>query len=292
MIYCHLTMLDQPEEQLYKSPHLVSGTKTTKSESTSLSITLLTPLSGNPHPNPNQDRSNQELDIEDVSKSKEEEAVIDDEQQDEHTRVVGVSNDSELQQMTNETRGNIDSNKQQGLETNESIFQHSHAFNNDNQESSDGDSNTCCVRPSNAQFTWVAVLVMMFIALMCIFAFIFIKVSDVQPDINSVPEYDILIQLKIPDEISTNFHDFGTHLLKDTTGSRVENIKYDQKEVVKINQKILQEWLKGGGRTPVSWTTLIQVLRQLGVHSLVEKVEAHLGVHVHQQRDGHRIEEL
>ena len=285
ILYCHL--LDQPEEQLHKSRHLVSGTKATNS------ITLLTPLLGNQHSNPNQDCSNQELDLEDVSKSKEEEAVIDDEQQDEQTRVVGVSNDSELQQMTNETRGTIDSNKQQGLKTNESIFQHySHAFKNDNQESSDGDSNTCCVRPSNVQFTWVAVLVMMFIALMCILAFIFFNTLNVRPDINSIPEYDILIQLKIPDEISTNFHDFGTHLLRDTTGSRVENIEYDQKAVVKINQKILQEWLKGGGRTPVSWTTLIQVVRQLGLHLLAEKIEAHLGVHVHQQKDGHGIEEL
>ena len=130
---------------------------------------------------------------------------------------------------------------------------------------------------------------------MCIrdsLAFIFFNTLNVRPDINSIPEYDILIQLKIPDEISTNFHDFGTHLLRDTTGSRVENIEYDQKAVVKINQKILQEWLKGGGRTPVSWTTLIQVVRQLGLHLLAEKIEAHLGVHVHQQKDGHGIEEL
>jgi len=43
-----------------------------------------------------------------------------------------------------------------------------------------------------------------------------------------------------------------------------------------INMEILQEWLAGGGKEPVSWRTLIRVLRDVGLNVLAGDIEAAL----------------
>ena len=40
-----------------------------------------------------------------------------------------------------------------------------------------------------------------------------------------------------------------------------------------INVKILQKWLNGMGLQPVSWETLIQVLKDIGFNELAKEID-------------------
>ena len=42
----------------------------------------------------------------------------------------------------------------------------------------------------------------------------------------------------------------------------------------RINTEILQEWLAGKGKQPVSWTTLIEVLHDIELTTLAREIEA------------------
>ena len=81
--------------------------------------------------------------------------------------------------------------------------------------------------------------------------------------------------MNIPVEISTKYVQFGTFLLDDRNGSRIKIMArkhhYDAEE---INTEILQEWLTGKGKQPVTWTTLIEVLRDIELSSLAGEIEA------------------
>ena len=41
-----------------------------------------------------------------------------------------------------------------------------------------------------------------------------------------------------------------------------------------INSEILQEWLTGKGKQPVTWTTLVEVLRDIELSNLAGEIEA------------------
>ena len=41
-----------------------------------------------------------------------------------------------------------------------------------------------------------------------------------------------------------------------------------------INTEILQEWLTGRGKKPVTWTTLVEVLRDIELSTLAGDIEA------------------
>ena len=82
-------------------------------------------------------------------------------------------------------------------------------------------------------------------------------------------------RINIPQEISTKYRQFGILLLEDFNGSRVRNIKYKHRgDVEHINMEILQEWVSGRGRLPVSWTTLTEVLRDMELSVLASDIEA------------------
>ena len=42
----------------------------------------------------------------------------------------------------------------------------------------------------------------------------------------------------------------------------------------KINMEILEEWVNGRGRQPVSWVTLTEVLRHVELSELASEIEA------------------
>ena len=41
-----------------------------------------------------------------------------------------------------------------------------------------------------------------------------------------------------------------------------------------INMEILQEWLEGSGKKPVSWATLVNVLRDIELSTLADEIAA------------------
>ena len=75
--------------------------------------------------------------------------------------------------------------------------------------------------------------------------------------------------VRIPVEIATKYIQFGTFLLDDRNGSKINIMArkhhYDAEQ---INIEILQEWLTGRGKQPVTWATLIEVLHDIELSTL------------------------
>ena len=82
-------------------------------------------------------------------------------------------------------------------------------------------------------------------------------------------------RINIPQEISTKYLQFGVLLLEDTNGTRVRNMEHKhQRDAELINMEILQEWVSGRGRQPVSWATLTEVLQDVELSELASDIEA------------------
>lgn len=77
----------------------------------------------------------------------------------------------------------------------------------------------------------------------------------------------------IPREVGVKYFEFGTHLLQDTTGAFIRSLEVElNRNSERINQHILEQWLKGEGR-PVSWATLVEVLNIIEMGELAKKIE-------------------
>ena len=82
-------------------------------------------------------------------------------------------------------------------------------------------------------------------------------------------------RINIPQEIGAKYLQFGILLLEDTNGTRVRNIEHKhQRDAEQINMEILEEWVNGRGRQPVSWKTLTEVLRDVELGQLAGDIEA------------------
>ena len=81
--------------------------------------------------------------------------------------------------------------------------------------------------------------------------------------------------VNIPVEIATKYVEFGTFLLDDRTGSRVKIMEHQHHyDAKRINTEILKEWLTERGKQPVTWATLIEVLRDIELSTLADEIEA------------------
>ena len=82
-------------------------------------------------------------------------------------------------------------------------------------------------------------------------------------------------RINIPQEISTKYPQFGILLLEDTNGTKIRNIEYKHRgDAEQINLEILEEWINGRGRQPVSWATLTEVLQDVELSELASDIEA------------------
>ena len=81
--------------------------------------------------------------------------------------------------------------------------------------------------------------------------------------------------INIPVEIGTKYVGFSVFLLDDLNGSRVKIMTHKHLNKAKqINTEILQEWLTGKGKQPVTWATLVEVLRDIELSTLAGQIEA------------------
>lgn len=92
------------------------------------------------------------------------------------------------------------------------------------------------------------------------------------PCIMEPPNMLILQKLNVFEEIATSGNAFGTSLLEDGTGSKMSGIKHSAKNLEEINREIFQRWLKGEGKQPTTWNTLIKVLNEVHLHVLADKI--------------------
>ena len=74
-------------------------------------------------------------------------------------------------------------------------------------------------------------------------------------------------------EVGTKYLQFGILLLEDQTGARISAMERElAKNAQDINYRVFQEWLQGNGRKPVSWVTLISVLKDIGLSQLAKSI--------------------
>ena len=77
--------------------------------------------------------------------------------------------------------------------------------------------------------------------------------------------------------VGTKFTELGIFLLNDETGAIVEALENEcNKNAKKVNMAIFREWLQGKGAQPVAWSTLIDVLRKIGLGTLADDIEGGL----------------
>jgi len=75
--------------------------------------------------------------------------------------------------------------------------------------------------------------------------------------------------VSIPEEIAAKYVRFGIFLLEDRNGSRVKIMAHKYlNNPVQINTEILQEWLTGRGKQPVTWATIVEALHSIKLSTL------------------------
>ena len=78
--------------------------------------------------------------------------------------------------------------------------------------------------------------------------------------------------------IQNDYEHFGIQLLEDSNGVRIKGIeKSNRGDSVAITVEILRQWLQGKGRTPVTWQTFVECLRESGLNVPADYIEAALG---------------
>ena len=83
--------------------------------------------------------------------------------------------------------------------------------------------------------------------------------------------------VNITTEIGAKYQTFGILLLNDKTGAKVTAIaRKHSNDGEQINIEVLQEWLQGKGTKPVTWQTLIEVLKDAGLSELAKDIEVSL----------------
>ena len=81
-------------------------------------------------------------------------------------------------------------------------------------------------------------------------------------------------RINIPQEISTEYKNFGCLLLEDSTGAKICNIdKTNRGNPEDINSEVLRLWIEGKGKMPVTWRTLVNVLRDVDLTQLADDIE-------------------
>lgn len=79
--------------------------------------------------------------------------------------------------------------------------------------------------------------------------------------------------LNIPQQISTKYKQFGVILLEDDEGALVDGIAHKNfNNPEEINIDILTQWLRGKGRKPVTWRTMMNTLEEIGLKTMAEDI--------------------
>ena len=98
------------------------------------------------------------------------------------------------------------------------------------------------------------------------------KPSPDKPSLGT-PSLLNLLPMKIHERVGANYIEFGTYLLNDGTGCRVDALEIEcLGKPDRIALKILQDWVRGKG-IERSWVALIKTLRKCELSVLAEQVE-------------------
>lgn len=117
---------------------------------------------------------------------------------------------------------------------------------------------------------------------------------------DDTPTLDALRHFRLKDghidtaaEIGSDYEKFGTLLLEDKKGNKVDSIaKFKHYSPVDITVEILKQWLQGKGRKPVVWETFVKCLRDTDLNVLADDIENSLSKHGSMHSDKSPSEEL
>ena len=80
-------------------------------------------------------------------------------------------------------------------------------------------------------------------------------------------------RLNIIEEIGTRYRMLCPLLLNDTSGAITKAITQQfQNNAIDINFEILTQWIQGKGRAPVTWETLVEVLKRIALAELAREI--------------------
>ena len=110
--------------------------------------------------------------------------------------------------------------------------------------------------------------------MLLVFSFLLYIAHYLQPtmqDLIAFPAIDGT--LNIPQQISTKYKQFGVILLEDGEGALVDGIAHKNfNNPEEINIDILTQWLRGKGRKPVTWRTMMNTLEEIGLKTMAEDI--------------------
>jgi len=100
--------------------------------------------------------------------------------------------------------------------------------------------------------------------------------SPTFPELQHFPLKDGYNFINIAEEIANDYNKFGILILDDKKGSKVSAIAKTERDSVAITVEILQQWLQGKGRMPVTWLTLVKCLQNTGLNVLADDIKGAL----------------
>ena len=82
-------------------------------------------------------------------------------------------------------------------------------------------------------------------------------------------------KVEIIKALAPRWYDFGDYLDFDPTGEKLEQIKAESlhEGPTVCCRNMFQHWLKGNGRQPATWETLIELLEDFEQPMLVQKIK-------------------
>ena len=83
--------------------------------------------------------------------------------------------------------------------------------------------------------------------------------------------------MNVLEHIEVHYRQLGVLLLDDATAEVIQAIieQYSH-DTTKIICEIVQKWIQGKGKLPVEWSTLVRVLKDIGLHMLADEMEQNL----------------
>ena len=83
--------------------------------------------------------------------------------------------------------------------------------------------------------------------------------------------------INVAEQIGVKYKTLSIQLLEDTTGAITDAIENEcHRNAANINTKIFERWIRGQGKKPISWATLIKVLRDIQLSELAQEIEHNL----------------
>ncbi|CAI8034468.1 hypothetical protein GBAR_LOCUS19398 [Geodia barretti] len=94
------------------------------------------------------------------------------------------------------------------------------------------------------------------------------------PELLSFPTHSAGEPINIITKVGVNYEMLGTLLLEDNDGSIIPTIRSQyQLDADSITMEIMRRWLRGKGKQPVTWKTLTDSLKSIGLSPLASSIE-------------------